>query len=87
MYIYTSKYIYTYIHIYIYIYMYIYIYIYINIFICIDIHIYLSRLYSLFTHSLIFSLEIPVIIPAEYKLPLIREICIFMFSLYIKIKF
>ena len=32
-------------------------------------------------------LEIPVIRSAEYKLPITREICICMFSLYIKMKF
>ena len=32
-------------------------------------------------------LEIPVISSAEYKLPIIREICICMFSLYFKMKF
>ena len=31
-------------------------------------------------------LEISVIRPAEYKLPIIREICIGMFSLYVKMK-
>ena len=34
-----------------------------------------------------FILEIPVIRSAEYKLPITREICICMFSLYIKMKF
>ena len=33
---------------------------------------------------LFFTLEIPLIRPAEYKLPIIGEICIFMFSLNIK---
>ena len=36
---------------------------------------------------LLFSLEIPVIRPAEYKLPIVREIFICMFNLYIKIEF
>ena len=42
-----------------------------------------------FCHFLIdsfFTLEIPVIRSAEYKLTIIREICICMFSLYIKMK-
>ena len=34
-----------------------------------------------------FSIEIPVITPAEYKLPIIGGICICMFNLYIKMKF
>ena len=41
-----------------------------------------------FIHSFnFFILEIPVIRSAEYKLSIIREICILMFSLYIKMKF
>ena len=44
-----------------------------------------------FIHSfkilfLFFILEIRVIRSAEYKLPIIREICICMFGLYIKMK-
>ena len=42
-------------------------------------------LFYSFTHF--FILEIPVIRSAEYKLPIIREICVCMFSLYIKMKF
>ena len=34
-----------------------------------------------------FTLEIPVIRSAKYQLPIISEICICMFSLYIKMKF
>ena len=34
-----------------------------------------------------FSLEIPVIRPVEYKLPIIREICICKFSICINMKF
>ena len=41
-----------------------------------------------FIHSFIFFiLEIPVIRSAGYKLPIIREICICMLSLYIKMEF
>ena len=41
-----------------------------------------------FIYSFIFFiLEIPVIRSAEYELPITREICICMFSLYIKMKF
>ena len=59
-----------------------------------SIIIYLSSvhffgLFSLFTYLLIhfFSLEIPVISPAEYKLPIIREIFNCMFSLFVNMKF
>ena len=40
-----------------------------------------------FLHSLFFILEIPVFRSAKYKVPIIREIFIGMFSLYGKIKF
>ena len=45
--------------------------------------------YYYYYHCIIlfFTLEIPLIRPAEYKLPIIGEICIFMFSLDIKRKF
>ena len=47
-----------------------------------------SSSYYLFIYSFIFFiLEISVIRSAEYKLPITREICICMFSLYIKMKF
>ena len=47
----------------------------------------IRHLIILFVHSFLFILEIPVIRSAEYKLPIIREICICMFSLYTKRKF
>ena len=42
---------------------------------------------TIFIIIIIFSLEITVTKPAEFKLPIIREIYICMFDLYIKIKF
>ena len=48
----------------------------------------IRHLIILFIYLFIFFiLEIPVIRSAKYKLPITREICICMFSLYIKMKF
>ena len=58
-----------------------------NIQIKVSLFFSIRHLISIIIHSFFFILEIPVIRSAEYKLPITREICICMFSLYIKMKF
>ena len=47
-----------------------------------------ASFFSLYTYACAFySVEMHIIRPAEYKLPIIREICICIFSLYTKMEF